>query len=364
MKVVIFNWRDLQHPKAGGAELATHQLASGLAKRGHNVVWFTSRHPNSAREEERANYTVVRRGNELSCRFFAARWLYARRDSFDIAIDEVNTLPYFTRLIMGKRLVVWMHQLAREVWLAEAPPGVGLLGYCLEPLLMSIYKDVPVITISESSAESFRKFGLRGPFFVSEIALEPPEQRPSQPQFARIGYVGRLARSKRVDHIIEALVLVREQVPQAHLVIVGSGSPGEGRRLRELVKKLRLDDAVTFCGRVSRDERDETMRSFDVLALASMREGWGLVVSEAARFGVPSVVYPVPGLVDSVQNGITGIVVDEQDVRQLAAGLVTVISSRKVRDDMSRRAMQYLVKYDDRRFLDRYEGVLEAVVTS
>ena len=262
------------------------------------------------------------------------------RQEIDVVIDEVNTLPFLSRLVAKDRVVVWMHQLAREVLLAEAPPLVGIVGYLLEPLLMWPYHNVPVVTISESSARSFQKFGLRGSITVAEIALDPPDEQPSAPHVGRIGYVGRLTPSKRVDHIIRAVALLRERVPgKRELDVVGNGSVIEKSRLRALVNSLGLQEAVHFFGHVSRGRRDEIMRSLDVLAMSSMREGWGLVVSEAARFGVPSVAYPVAGLIDSIQDGVTGIIAEAKTPEALAESLERIIANRTLRTDMGRAAM-------------------------
>jgi glycosyltransferase involved in cell wall biosynthesis len=358
VKIALFNWRDLHHPKAGGAEVATHRLASGLAARGHDVTWITSAYPGARSGEPRDGYHVVRAGSEVTCRFHGLKWLFDRRNEIDVVIDEVNTLPFLSRLVYPRRVVVWMHQLAREVWRAEAPGIVGAIGYALEPALMAIYARTPIVTISQSSAASFREFGLHGPIHVAEISLEPPSSVAGAPQAGLVGYVGRLAPSKRVDHIIRALAVVRRDLPFAELAIVGSGSDRETARLTALARDLEVETAVRFYGRVSSEKRDQITRTFDVVAMASLREGWGLVVSEAARYGVPGVVYPVPGLIDAVADGKTGIIADAQTPQALAEGLLRIIKDRTFRDALGAQAMQYLLQFDDERFVGRFEKIL------
>lgn len=364
MKIALFNWRDLHHPKAGGAEVATHQLASELTKRGHEVTWFTSCFEGASTREVRDGYRVLRSGSEVTCRFHALRWLHKNRDVVDVAIDEVNTLPFLSRLILKDRVVVWMHQLAREVWISEAPVPIGHVGYVLEPALLAIYKNTPIVTISESSAASFRAFGLRGPVHVAEISLRPPAETSGEPVPGRIGYVGRIAPSKRIDHMIRALAIVSQTIAHAELVIVGAGGEQETSRLQKLARDLQVEGRVRFMGRLSSEERDAVMGSMDVFVMASQREGWGLVVSEAARYGVPSVVYPVAGLVDAVQNEVTGIVTDRQDPQELARGIQRMITDRALRERFGRAAMEYLYQFDNERFVGRFEKVLEGVARS
>jgi glycosyltransferase involved in cell wall biosynthesis len=359
MNVVIFNWRDLEHPRAGGAEYYTHSLASGLAARGHAVTLVTSRPRGAPAHSERDGYTILRRGSALTCRLFAAAWLFRNRRAVDAVVDEVNTLPWLSPLIAPGRVTLLIHQLAREIWFAESPLPVAIVGYLIEPLFLQIYRRVPVVTISASSAETLVKIGLRGRISVVECPLAPAVNGTA-PEFdsGSIGYVGRITRSKRIDHLIRALAIVRRAVPNARLAIVGNGSPRQVEALLRLARRCAVADAVTFSGRLSDEERDGSLARFEVLALASMREGWGLVVSEAARFGVPSVVYPVPGLVDAVQDGETGIVSPRATPNSLAAGLVAILTDRALRARLGSGAAAYLELFTFERFISRFETIL------
>lgn len=362
LRVVIFNWRDLAHPKAGGAEVVTHALAVALARRGHRILWFTSRPPGTPPREDRDGYAIERRGNELTCRFFAWAWLRRNAGYFDVAIDEVNTLPFLSRFATNRPVVLWLHQLAREVWLAEAPPLLGRIGYLLEPAMLRSYRRGPIVTVSPSSAASFVSVGLGADAAVVGEPLAPAEDAVASPRVGRIGYAGRITPSKRIDHILRALALVRAQLPDAELVVVGRGSTRELRQLQALARRLGVGAAVTFAGRLSDDARDAVLRTCDVVAMTSLREGWGLVVSEAARFRVPSVVYPVAGLVDSVQNDRTGIVVDESTPEALAASIVRVVRNRALRKRLGDGAAQYLDAFSETRFVDAFEDVLLTAV--
>jgi glycosyltransferase involved in cell wall biosynthesis len=359
MNVAIVNWRDLEHPKAGGAEVVTDELASGLAERGHSITWFTSRHRGAASRSKRNGYVVERHGTELSCRLHGFVWLRRHRNDVDVVIDEVNTLPFFSRFATRTPVVLWMHQLAREIWLAEAPPIIGPIGYAVEAALLSLYRNLPLITGAPSSAASFAGLGLGNPVHVIHYPLQQPEEGNRGESIpGRIGYVGRITPSKRVDHLVRALARVRSVVPHAELIVVGRGTRNEERSLRSLADRLGIADAVTFTGHVSSAERDAYMRSFDVLALASLREGWGLVVSEAARFYVPSVVYPVPGLVDSVQHERSGIITARQDPEALCDGLLRVIQNRALREALGVGAADMLRGFTRERFVGAFEQFL------
>lgn len=356
MRIVLFNWRDRRHSRAGGAELYTHHALSALAHAGHDCVWFSSGAPGLPSEERdtAGGYRVIRRGNELTCRIHAFFWLLKHRRSLDLVIDEVNTLPWLSPLIVGRKTILLIHQIAREVWLYEAPRLIGRIGFFIEPLLLRIYHRSGVITISASSAQSLRDVGLRGDIRVVECPLQGPDPAPARPEEGRVGFIGRVTPSKRVDHIIKAVSTAALKDCRVSLDVIGGGSHVETQRLKTLCQELGVTDRVAFRGRVSDTERDELLRQIDVLAMASVREGWGLVVSEAARFSIPTVAYDVAGLTDSVVSGETGLLVERQSPVELAAALLDVIEDRDRRRRMGEAAASHLRNYSLERFVSNF----------
>jgi glycosyltransferase involved in cell wall biosynthesis len=110
------------------------------------------------------------------------------------------------------------------------------------------------------------------------------------PTFA---FVGRLSPNKRPQDALRAFELVQRSVPEARLWVLGSG-PLEHQLRR------RAPQNVEFLGRVGESEKLDRMARAHALVVTSVREGWGLVVTEAASVGTPSIAYNVPGLRDSV----------------------------------------------------------------
>ena len=131
-------------------------------------------------------------------------------------------------------------------------------------------------------------------------------------------FIGRLSANKRPEHAIRAFGIVRRQMPDAQMWVIGSG-PEEARLRRA------ADPGVTFLGHVSGEEKRERLARAHVLVATSVREGWGLVVTEAAASGTVSIGYDVPGLRDSI--GASGGVLTRADPASLATGLVRLLSS-------------------------------------
>ena len=296
LRILVCNWRDLAHPRAGGAEVYTHRVAAAWVAAGHQVTWFCAAVAGRPSMEILDGITVVRRGSRHSV-YRAARLFYERqgRGRFDLVVDEVNTRPFeAARWAAGTPVVALVHQLAREVWFHELAWPVAAVGhFFLEPRWLRRLRAVPVLTVSASSAASLAGFGL------TDVAVVPEGVDPvARPEVARaevptVVFVGRLARNKRPDHAIAAFRLLRRHVPDARLWMIGDG-PMAGELRRD------LPDGVELLGRVPEAEKQRRLAEAHCLVATSVREGWGLTVTEAAQLGTPAVAYDVDGLRDSV----------------------------------------------------------------
>ncbi len=111
--------------------------------------------------------------------------------------------------------------------------------------------------------------------------------------------MGRLAANKRPDHAVEAFRLIREELPDARLWIVGQGP---------LEHSLRdgLPPGAEVFGFLPREELYLRMAEAHCLLVTSVREGWGLVITEANGVGTPAVGYDVPGVRDAIVDGGDG----------------------------------------------------------
>src|SRR5437773_218100 len=151
----------------------TFELARRLVAAGHSVEWFSSTYPGAARDEYLDGIHVVRAGKQWSVHWMAFRRYHRTAPKlFDIVIDEVNTMPFFTPLWAGIPTFMLMFQLAREVWWYESPFPLSALGYLAEPWYLSRYRRVPVFTISASTESDLRQLGFKGQIFVIPIGIE------------------------------------------------------------------------------------------------------------------------------------------------------------------------------------------------
>ena len=290
------NWKDLDHPAAGGAEVYVQRVAERWVARGHAVTLFCAEVAGRPQDEVSRGVRIIRRGGRLGVYREARRfWGRTGPEHFDLVIDAVNTRPFMTpRFVSGVPCVALIHQLCREIWWYETPLPVAIAGrFWLERRWLSAYRHTPVLTISESSRQSLCDYGLERVTVVPEgveVLIRPAVAREERPT---ILFVGRLTRNKRPDHAVRAFAALRESVPEAQMWVLGDG-PMRARLERT------APAGVRFFGRVDETRKRSLMARAHVLVVSSVREGWGLVVDEAAAMGTPSVGYDVAGVRDSV----------------------------------------------------------------
>ncbi|MCU0463809.1 MAG: glycosyltransferase family 4 protein, partial [Anaerolineae bacterium] len=131
MKILVLNWQDRTNPFAGGAETHVHEIFSRLAARGHSVTLYCSHFPNAPREEMLDGLRVIREGHRNTFNAFVP-WRYLRRfqhEEYDVVVDDVNKIPFYTPLFVRKPLLALAHHLFGKSIFAEAGVLAGLYVY-------------------------------------------------------------------------------------------------------------------------------------------------------------------------------------------------------------------------------------------
>jgi glycosyltransferase involved in cell wall biosynthesis len=341
MRVLFVNWRDTSNPEAGGAENFTEEIGRRLVRLGHAVTIFASSFNGCDAISSRSGMTVIRDGGKYTVYSKARGFVKHRAHEFDIIIDEINTVPFQIHKVSRKKPVVALiHQLAKEVWFYETPFPLSAIGYyALEPWWLRAYRDVCTVTVSASTREDLTNLGFTNVHTVHNgigvVPLEDPPQKESTPI---IVFLGRLVRCKLPDHAIKAFEHVRASFPNAELWILGDGY------LRNKLESRRTT-GVRFFGRVSNIEKFAALRRAHLLLVPSVREGWGVSVIEANAMGTPAIGYAVPGLRDSIVEGITGFLVRPFDYIAMAETAKLLIGGQRNIEKISRNCLDWARKF-------------------
>jgi glycosyltransferase involved in cell wall biosynthesis len=350
-KIIIFNWKDINHPKAGGAETVCHELSKRLVNDSHKVIMVTAKYNNAKDFEILDGIEIHRIGSNKYLHSFQALIYYIKnlRGKADIIIECVNTVPYFTKFFKSKEKVfLFYHQLAEKIWFFETKFPLSVLGYfILEPVatrLQSLFNQ-EVITISKSTKDNLLDYGFKQDNIqiisegITNNCLIKYDPEMKQNEFT-ILFHSSLRSMKRPEHVILAFSNLVKKYPPAKLYISGGG---DIKKYNDLTHKLGIVKSVTFFGYVSEEKKLELMAQSTVICSTSVKEGWGLIITEANSMATPSIVYDVDGLRDACKFG-GGSIVKDGEIKKLSNTLVNFydlfINQRKEYDKMCEFALQ------------------------
>lgn len=363
MRLLALNWRDIRSPEAGGAELHLHEILKRLVERGHQVTLVCAQfaHGKGARAEWVDGIRTLRVGRWWNAHITVPREArrLMRAEDFDLVLDDVNKIPFFAPRWSRVPVVgLFLHLLGRTLFLETNPITASWL-WLMERRVGRVYRDVPKVAISNSTGEELCALGCRR----ESIAVIPPglDHERYKPQGTpkafppRLVVVSRLKRYKRVDVAIRALALIRDDIPDATLTVMGTGD--HRPRLERLAR--RLDLPVAFCGHVPEERKIQHLESATLALNPSVKEGWGLVGVEAMACGTPVVASDVPGHRDSVPEG-AGTLVPYGDPGTMAREAVRLVRDVKLYDDFRRRGLQWARRHTWDDVADRFEQVLLA----
>ncbi|MFE5324937.1 glycosyltransferase family 4 protein [Embleya sp. NPDC056575] len=330
-RIVFLARRDLANPAAGGSELLVDRLADGLTAHGHRVTLLCGG-PAADRD-----YRVVSAGGDTDHYLRARRTLDRRIGGCDLLVEVCNGMPYLTPLWHRGPTVCLVNHVHTDQWAMRFPGPAARIGRRLERWgLAGTHRGNLIVAVSGSTAAALREIGVPPEHIrvvhngVEEPA--PPAPTSTEPLFVA---VGRLVDYKRIDLLLRLWEQVRP-VTGGRLVIVGDGP--ERDRLRAVA-----GPGVRFTGWVSETEKHRLLCAAWLLLHPSQVEGWGLVVTEAAARGTPAVGFDIPGLRDSIDDGVTGVLARGES--SFAAAWCALALAPRRREAMARAARLRAARY-------------------
>lgn len=182
------------------------------------------------------------------------------------------------------------------------------------------------------------------PYGVDLTQFKPRKRRPRKKVV--IGAVSRLSIEKGMSYLVEAFALVRQRYgKQVTLRIAGDGP--EEDALKALAAKLEVDDGIEFLGWVDHAELPALLQDFDIFALPSTYEGFGVAAAEASAIALPVMATNVHGIPDVVLDGRTGILTPPADPSAFAAALARLIEDVDLRHQLGEAGREYVASQYD-----------------
>jgi glycosyltransferase involved in cell wall biosynthesis len=326
----------------GGGERWYRALAERLAVEGYEVTYVTLRQWDEGDEPSIAGVRIVtagprsdlyvdgrrRIGPALRFGFGVLRHLLGQGRRYDVV--HAGSTPFFPLLAAGvarrrggyRLLVDWIEVWMLAYWRSYLGGLKGTIAWAIQRLATRVGERA--FCFSRLHERRLRAEGFRGPIDVIGVytgPLDRPEPEPAEPL---VVFAGRHIPEKGVLALPPALARARESVPELRAEILGDGPLRA--EVERLVAEAGLNGSVAVPGFVPEHRVRDSVRRSLCLALPSTREGYGLVVVEAAAQGVPSVVVQSPdnAALELVEDGVNGVVARSTEPDELAAAILRV----------------------------------------
>jgi len=297
------------YPYMGGGEEWFRHMASGLAQLDHSVEVFAFPMSGTRSSEGMGAVRVTRAGL-----FVIDRWQpYFKRAVSHVLTFFIHPLRNFKcdvaigqgSALLGAFPLLWARHIptvcvVHDIYgLDDSIRDKGLVrGVARYFAVERVLHKLPFtawIAVSKSTKTKLEHLGVPATRITivrngidEKLLHHKPEKRSNN-----IAYLGRLVKHKHPEDLIQALNLLDPRLKWSALVA------GEGELLPDLqtlTRRLGLEDKVLFLGGIDEQTKVKLLSSSTCLVLPSMAEGWGVVLSEAAAVGTPSIAYDIPGI--------------------------------------------------------------------
>jgi glycosyltransferase involved in cell wall biosynthesis len=358
--IIFVSWRDIEAPKKGGAEVYTHEMLKRVDHSKYRIIHISPEFENSKKEKVIENIQYLRMGkNAISVIFEAEKFYKNNKENIDYVVDQCNTHRFFTRLwVPAHKRIFFIHQFTREIWYLNSKVPVSTIGYYTETPFLRLSRNDYTITVSESTKKDLLAVG----FDPEKVFILPEgidfvhwdrESFLEKEQVPTFIYVGRFVNYKGIDDTVKAFSEIKLRYSDARLWIVGKKNQQYiDDVLKPLLeeKKLSYGDEkdnhdIVFFGFVSEEKKLELMSRAHALIFPSQREGWGLIITEAAAVGTPSIGYNSPGIVDAVDFGHAGYLCSNNNVENIVKHMEDIIADKKGYEEMREKAYEFSLKF-------------------
>jgi len=368
---------DEYYPDIGGAPQYALELSLQLVKLGVETVVITHKHPGQA-EEEKIDGVKIRRvkgwvldhpHRTFSPLLFCRCYKYILDEKFDVVhgLDVYSTMALmvipFARIfripcvltchtVRGSPFSIFWQRLLGWVFMFSKPDrlvAVSQASANFSRLLGFSEKRVTVVPNGVDLSCFNRKIDaslMREELGISDEPL--------------LVTALRLIKGKSPDLLISAFARVLEVVPDAKLVIAGSGQ--EEDNLAHQIQELNITNSVFMVGRLPKEKVAQLMAAADVFVLPSRIESFGLTLLEASAAGLPVVCSNAGGVPEIFQDGYNGLLYPPGDDDAMAKAIIRLLQNRELAKKISANAMETAGKFTWERTVEQTLQVYREVL--
>ncbi len=373
---------DEYYPELSGVPRYAFELSLQLAKLGIEAVVITHAHPGQPEEEEIAGVKIKRlKGWVLKDPHRAASPLIFRhchRYIWDGKFDVVHGWDIYSSMALIVTVFAHRHRIPC-VLTCHTAMGSPFSIFLQRPLIgWALKRADRMIAVSRAAASFSRSFGFPPQkitvvpngvdlsCFNGEIDALAMREELGIGDEPLVVTASRLIKRKSPDLLISAFARVLKVVPDAKLVIAGSGR--ERDNLFRQIKSLNIADSVFMVGRLAKERVAQLMAAADVFVLPSKGESFGLSLLEASAAGVPVVCSNAGGVPEIFQDGFNALLYPPGDDNAMAKAIICLVQDKELAKKISANAVETASKFTwemtAERTLQVYEEVLQERASS
>ncbi len=347
MNILAINWRCIKNPEMGGAEIHFHEIFKRIVAKGNAVTLVAHKFKGAPEEETVDGIKIIRIGNKFLFDKQFKAYYETIKTKYDLIVDDISKIPLFTPGYVREPVVGILHHIHGDSLYKEIPAPLAFYIINKEKQIPKYYGNTPIFTVSESTRRELIELGQpenRTDILYNAINHELFKKiKIKKSEFPLITYIGRIKKYKNLETIVDAVDILKTEIPDLQFVIAGTGDNEE--QLKAYVKNKNLDSMVKFQGYVSEEEKAELLSKAWLFVSMPMKEGWGITIIEANAMGTPAIGSDVPGLRDSIRNNETGLLTPYGNPDKLAEKILMLIKDKKERQRLSANAKNWAEKF-------------------
>jgi len=387
MKILIAS--DLHYPTINGVATFSRNLAKGLADRGHDVLVIAPSQTGRKCKEVDGNHVITRTVSvpfpfyqNFRISLNPSREVKRIIEDFDPDVIHIQMLLGIGQAVMkhGNRLgipiVSTSHAMPENLMdnLKLLAPVSRPINYMLKEYGLRFHSKADFVTMPTQSAIDMFNITDRmappmaaisngidlarfRPGSVADYIYERFNLPKDQPI---VSYIGRVDAEKHLSVLLRAFASVRQEVPGAHLVIVGDGT--ELEMLKHLAQTLGIVRHISFTGRVSDADLEALHKVGTVYCMPSPAELQSIATLEAMASGQPVVAVNAGALGELCQDGRNGVLCEKDDEAGIAAGIKKIITDPALRERYSKESLAIAGTHDLNAVLQRFESLYESLL--
>lgn len=264
-----------------------------------------------------------------------------------------------TRFRRKKKIASKLEKVTRK-----KPASLG--GKLLYKLANSLYgKCQIIISPSELIKKELINKEIQAPVTVVSNGIDLKffrgEKRHFPQTHPRLLHVGRIAPEKNTEEVLRAFALIKREIPDALLTIVGDGPVLTD--LKREASELNIADSVNFTGYKARKDLPQVYADHDLFITASAMETQGLVALEAIATGLPAIGVDAYALPELIQDGKNGFCAPAHDIHKIAEYAVRLLKDAALFEECSAASMAIAAEHGHDRSTDRLEKIYRKAVT-